>query len=51
MINLLAGPLAGMVKDAVTGFIETKKAKGTKCSLCWKITDKTCKRKICPQIP
>ena len=27
MINLLAGPLAGMVKDAVTGFIETKKAK------------------------
>ena len=27
MINLLAGPIAGMVKDAVTGFIETKKAK------------------------
>jgi hypothetical protein len=27
MFNLLAGPIAGMVKDAVTGFIETKKAK------------------------
>ena len=27
MINLLAGPIAGMIKDAVTGFVETKKAK------------------------
>ncbi len=26
MINLLAGPIAGMIKDAVTGFVETKKA-------------------------
>ena len=25
MINLLAGPIAGMIKDAVTGFVETKK--------------------------
>jgi hypothetical protein len=27
MISLLAGPVAGMIKDAVTGFVETKKAK------------------------
>jgi hypothetical protein len=27
MISLLAGPIAGMIKDAVTGFVETKKAK------------------------
>jgi len=27
MLSLLAGPIAGMVKDAVTGFVETKKAK------------------------
>ena len=27
MFSLLAGPIAGMVKDAVTGFVETKKAK------------------------
>mgnify|MGYP001295559449 FL=1 len=27
MFNLLVGPVAGMIKDAVTGFVETKKAK------------------------
>ena len=27
MLNLLIGPIGSMVKDAVTGFVETKKAK------------------------
>ena len=27
MLNLLIGPIGNMVKDAVTGFVETKKAK------------------------
>ena len=27
--------------------IEVKKAKGTKCTLCWKILDKKCNRKHC----
>ena len=27
MLNFLIGPIGSMVKDAITGFVETKKAK------------------------
>ena len=29
--------------------VETTKAVGSKCQLCWKITKEACLRKICPQ--
>ena len=29
--------------------VTTKKAKGLKCSLCWKINDKPCQRAFCPK--
>ena len=29
--------------------VETFKAKGTKCSICWKINETGCGRSVCPQ--
>ena len=29
--------------------VQTSKAQGSKCQVCWKITKDTCSRKVCPQ--
>ena len=44
MFNLLVGPLSSLVGNAVKGFVETKKALGNKCSVCWKIRKDPCER-------
>jgi isoleucyl-tRNA synthetase len=31
--------------------VQTTKAEGSKCQVCWKITKYACSRKICPQQP
>ena len=44
MFNMLLGPVANIVGDTIKGFVETKKATGEKCPVCWKISEKPCSR-------
>ena len=36
-------------EDNIDTNVLTEKAKGTKCSICWKINEKGCPRSSCPQ--